>query len=223
MKKISKRFEELIARGKELYTDIPSPKEIEKNTKTLSDELYSKSVAWKLSTKNLLKQVYGESSEYYKLYMGGFGGDKYLGTESKYKISLVLGVLESAMEEYELGLTDNITHLLAIELFESILDQANQLLKKGFKDPAAILGRIIIESTLKDLCEKNSIEFKENEGASSINEKLKNEGVFTLHQFKICRVNVELGNTAAHGQFEKYSQRDVQKMLDYIEHSLLTM
>ena len=222
MKKISKRFEELIARGKELHTDIPTPEEIKENPQTIY-ELNPKSIAWKLSTKNLLKQAYGESSEYYELFMDMFGGDIYLRTESKEKISLVLGVLESAKEEFELGLTDSITHLLAIELFESILDQANQLLKKGFKDPAAILGRIIIESTLKDLCEKKSIEFKENEGVSNINEKLKNEGVFTLHQFKICRVNIELGNAAAHGQFEKYSQRDVQKMLDYIEHSLLTM
>ena len=223
MKKISKRFDELIARGKELHTNVPTWKKIHENPQALSNELLSKSIAWKLSTKNLLKQVYGESSEYYKLFMDIFGKHSGWYTYCKVNFASVLGYLQSAKEEYELGLTDSITHLLAIELFESILDQANQLLKKGFKDSAAILGRIIIESTLKDLCEKNSIEFKENEGASNINEKLKNEGVFTLHQFKICRVNIELGNAAAHGQFEKYSQRDVQKMLDYIEHSLLTM
>lgn len=220
MKKVSKRFDQLIARGKEIHKNAPTWEELRD---TEVREVPSESLAWRLSAENLLKQVYGESSEYYKLFMEVFSQRLRRDFYNKITLANVLGILQSAKEEFDLGLTDSMTHLLATELFESILDQANQLLKKGFKDPAAILGRVIIESTLKNMCEKNSIEFKENEGASSINEKLKNEGFFTLHQFKICRANIELGNAAAHGQFEEYSRSDVQKMLDYIEHSLLTM
>lgn len=228
MKKISKRFEELIERGKKLHTSNPPGKSLWKeNPDLINDQLLIDSISWKLSSMNLLKQVYGDDSDYYnkfcKVFPSHYEDDYIPGQYAKEFIVHALGILITAKEEYDFGFTDKISHILALELYDDILGQARQLLKKGFKDPAAILGRIIIEGKLKDLCEREKITYKEGEGASSLNEKLKDEGIFTLHQFKICRINIELGNNAAHGKFDKYAERDVERMIDYIEDFLLSL
>lgn len=108
-------------------------------------------------------------------------------------------------------------------IFDDLIDQAKELVMKGFKDPAAVLGRIIIETTLKDLCKKEKIEIEDKAGLSAINNQLKEAGVFTKPQFKNCQINIELGNSAAHGKFEDYDESDVKKMLEYLESSLLLM
>lgn len=224
---ISKRFEELIARGDELYKNCYTCSEmaepLKSQRKSLSDHTFSNCIAWKLSAKNLLQKIYGENSEHYILFSEIYSEVKNSNPMqfTKGKIVEALGILKSAKEEFDLGFTLKITHLLSIEFFDNILDQAKELLYKGFTDPAAILGRVIIENTLKDLCKRNGIQFKEGEGASGLNEKLKDNGVMTLPQFKLCRTHIEIGNDAAHGDFGKYSQDDIKKMFEYIENSLL--
>lgn len=221
---ISKRFEELIKRGENLFEKTYSEKDMTAYYPSdIKDQIFSDFVAWKLSAKNILRQVYGKDSENYNLFNNVFGqfGERDKVQYCTENTSQALGILRSAQEEFDLGLTDEITHILAIEFFDGVLDQAKELLTKGLKDPAVILGRIIIEDTLKDLCKRNGINFSDSEGASSINEKLKEAKVFTLPQFKLCRTNIELGNDGAHGDFDKYSYDDVNKMFEYIENSLL--
>lgn len=219
---ISKRLEVLIERGNEIYKSSQSEYIFTRTSFKLSDIHYSEGIAWKLSTKNILQKVYGENSEYYVLFSKIFSGYSESSTAQfcQENIAQSLGVLASAKEEFDLGLTQKIIHIVSVEFFDNVLDQAKELLRKGYKDPAAILGRIIIENTLKDLCKRNAIQLREGEGASSLNEKLKSN-VFTLPQFKVCRTNIEIGNDAAHGNFDKYSEHDVTKMFEYIENSLL--
>jgi hypothetical protein len=222
---ISKRFENLIERGNEIYTNSDTGYNFNFNSFEFADEQYSKGIAWKLSTKNILQKVYGERSEYYVLFSKIFSGysESLKIQYCQENIAQSLGILTSAKEEFDLGLIQKIIHIVSVEFFDNVLDQAKELLRKGYKDPAAILGRIIIENTLKDLCKRNDIQLREGEGASSLNEKLKSNHVFTLPQFKLCRTNIELGNDAAHGNFMKYSEHDVSKMFEYIENSLLIL
>lgn len=222
---ISKRLEELIVRGNENYVNSRKAEVIYKSSSKVSDEHYSKCVAWKFSVKNILKNVYGYESEYYVLFSKIFTcyseNDK--NQYDRENISQALGILTSAKEEFDLGLLNKIIHIVSVEFFDNVLDQARELLKKGYKDPSAILGRIIIENTLKDLCKRNNVQFNEGVGASKLNEILKDNNTFTLPQFKLCRTYIELGNNAAHGDFDKYSERDVYKMFEYIENSLLIL
>ena len=222
---ISKRLEELIVRGNENYVNSRKAEVIYNSSSKVSDEHYSKCVAWKFSVKNILKNVYGYESEYYVLFSKIFTcyseNDK--NQYDRENISQALGILTSAKEEFDLGLLNKIIHIVSVEFFDNVLDQARELLKKGYKDPSAILGRIIIENTLKDLCKRNNVQFNEGVGASKLNEILKDNNTFTLPQFKLCRTYIELGNNAAHGDFDKYSERDVYKMFEYIENSLLIL
>ena len=213
------RFEELISRGNKNFNNSYAGG----YTHSLSDIHFSECVAWKLSSQNLLNKVYGDNSEQYISFSKVFSS--YSGSEKsqfmKVNIAQALGILTSAKEEFDLGFTHSIVHLLSIKFFDSIFEQAKELLKKGYKDPAAILGRVIIENTLKGLCKINEIQFNEGDGAQSFNEKLKNNNVFNLHQFKLCRTYIETGNNAAHGDFDEYSQDDIKRMFEYLENSLL--
>ena len=227
---VSGRFKELIERGDEIYKQSYTGAEmvVTYGRKHLSDETFTKCISWILSGRNLLLQVFGSSSDHFVLFSKIFDRDSEEDDFSrlqfcKENISAALGVLKSAEEEFNLGFTHEITHILSVEFFDSVLDQSKELLNKGFKDPAAILGRVVIENTLKDLCERNNIHYADGEGASKYNEKLKDAAVFTLPQFKLCRTYIETGNDAAHGDFDKYTQEDVKKMLDYIENTLLVL
>ncbi|MBS3152278.1 hypothetical protein J4230_02610 [Candidatus Woesearchaeota archaeon] len=227
---ISNRFQELIKIGEGLYKEMLKP------TSSLSDydislrinKIHSELVTWDLSSKNILRKIFGESSEHFILFKNTLnrGGPYYenIGlTYSKENVNIGLGIIKSAADEFNLGFTHNITHILSVELFDTVLEQAKELLKKGFKDPAAILGRVIIENTLKDLCNKNKIILNGNEKISDFNELLKNSNILTLPNFKLCRIYIETGNLAAHGDFNKYNNEDIGKMLDYIENTLIVM
>lgn len=222
---VSKRFQELYDRGEKFFKRTHDYSELDDYPSRISNQEYSEFTAWKLSAKNLLRQVFGESAaqDHYTLFSNIFRNHNMSDKRqcSKEHMSQALGILKSAKEEYELGLVHEIKHILAVEFFDSLLEQAKELLNKGYKDPAAILGRVIIENTLRDLCTKNGVQYLEEDGASKLNEMLKDGAIFTLPQFKLCRTNIELGNDAAHGKFKKYSKDDVNKMLEYIENSLL--
>jgi len=232
---ISKRIDELIERGDKLYYEVYPNYKFQKKyydeeqkdwtLYKLPDSIHSRCTQWKWSCINLLDKVFSNTTNHPELYKQVFGDFRIRTTSqfSKENIASALGVLRSAKEEFDLGFTHKIKHILSVEFFDTILDQAKELLKKGFKDPAAILGRVIIENTLRGLCRRNNIKFKEMEGASTLNERLKGSSIFTSIQFKVCRTNIELGNDAAHGRFDKYSDDDVKKMFEYIENALLIL
>lgn len=146
---IIERFEELITRGNNIIKKIPE-------YGLLENETFSEFVTWRLSSKNLLRQVYGQSFEHYELFSNRFSkySEEYRGQCSKEHLQYAIGILRSAKEEFDLGFNHKIEHIISIEFFDSVLEQAKELVKKGHKDPAAVLGRIIIENSLKDICKR---------------------------------------------------------------------
>lgn len=227
---IIKRFQELIETSKE--PDLNKTRITYRDSKlVLTVEELQDFNQWKMSSLSLLNKTFSNESDHYRSFFlelptnfdltnsidqGGLSPHEY-----NRKMAVLRGILMSALNEVKSGFLYEIIHILSAEFFDNILDQSKELLNKGYKDPAAILGRVIIENTLKDLCKRNNIQLNEGEMASSLKEKLKNNNAFTLPQFKVCRTYIEIGNDAAHGNFDKYSQDDIKKMFEYIENSLL--
>ena len=134
---IIRRFEELIERGKSLHNFNNSL------------EWYATLHKWELSCINILEKTFGKESLHclsFKRYLN------YANPQAT--VYDGIACLESAKEEVEKGFLYKIEHLVSADLFDSILEHAEYLLSKGHKDPAAILGRVVIEKTLKQIAER---------------------------------------------------------------------
>jgi len=131
--------------------------------------------------------------------------------------------MESAKEEIEKGFLYKIENLISADFFDSIFEHAEYLLSKGHKDPAAILGRVVIEETLKHIAERESIFLGNKEKLSKINEILWKNNVYTKITWRLIQGYVDLGNFAAHGDFDKYDESEVEDMLSWIRKNLMEL
>jgi hypothetical protein len=108
--------------------------------------------------------------------------------------------------------------IVAGEMYDSILEQAEMLLKAGFKDPAAVLTRIVLEDSLKRLA--RSIGSEENKKASLINDEMKKMGTYSQPQWRLIQAWLDIGNAAAHGKFSEYTDNDVTNQINGVKQFL---
>jgi hypothetical protein len=141
-----------------------------------------------------------------------------LGWEGQ-KVLVLAGLLESAYDLMKNGFVGKIKFLLHAELFSSLVEQAKALNETGHTIPAAVLGRIAIEGWLRDQAEGAGIEISADEKASTINDKLKRALIFSVPRWRQIQALLDIGNSAAHGKTEDFSQSDVSKLLEFVETS----
>jgi len=128
-----------------------------------------------------------------------------------------LAVLYAAEEIIRKGLViRRLQGLIAADLFSSVLEQADHLLVSGFKDPAAVLGRIVLEKTLRHLAERERVGNPAQDKASRLNDELRKAGLYPQPVWRQVQVWLDIGNSAAHGAFDNYDESQVSKMLEWI-------
>lgn len=206
---VIKRFEELIERGKSL----PKAGTI--------DGLKWKAqfIKWQLSCLNILEKTFGEDSDHYESF------DSYhkeLGNMQAW-VDYGIACMESAKEEIEKGFLYEVEHLISADFFDSILEHAEFLLSKGHKDPSAVLGRVVIEKTLKQIAEREGIALQEKVKLSKINEILWKSKMYDKVTWRLIQGYIDLGNFAAHGDFDKYNEDNVEDMLKWIKKNLMSL
>ena len=203
-----KRFDELIKRGKELpVLSIEPP----------SEDL-AKLEAWETACLHLVDKTFGEESVYYEKLSDAFDVSN-IEVHGDYGVA----IMEGAKEEIEKGFLYKIEHLIAVDLFDSILERAEYLLDGGFKDAAAILGRVVIENSLKDIAKRENIALPENVKLSKLNEILWKEDIYAKNVWRITQGYIDMGNFAAHGDFDKYNEQSVKDMLKWVRETLLSL
>lgn len=203
---VIRRFEELIDESKAL---LPA---------TSGAEWAAKYLKWELSCLNLLEKTFGKENQYYRQLMS----HRRLGNP-KVKIPYGIACMESAKEEVEKGLLYKIEHLISADFFDSILEHAEYLLSKGHKDPAAILGRVVIEKTLKHIAERENIVLLDKAKLSKVNEILWKKQVYNKIIWRLIQGYIDLGNFAAHGNFDKYNDNEVEDMLGWVRKNLMNL
>src|SRR5262249_30504062 len=102
--------------------------------------------------------------------------------------------------------------IISAALFDDLLGQAQHLCENGYKDPAAVLARVVLEDSLRRLARSASID--DSTKASTINEELKKAGRFTQPRWRLVQSWLDIGNAAAHGKFDQYTQADVAKLIE---------
>ncbi len=176
-----------------------------------TDSIDSDLHAWKVRSENIVQAIFREKSAHYR--------------QLKEKLVIVfcnaatvrpvVGILKGALDDLEGGFMIGQEHLIAGEIFDSILDQAKTLLKAGYKDCAAILGRVVAENTLQRLCRDEGLD--DTAKATKLNEDLWKKGRYGKPQWRIIQSWLDIGNAAAHGEFDQYTDTQVQRMIDVVE------
>lgn len=162
--------------------------------------------AWGTSVLNLLHRVVGEDFVHFKQFQEQFASFR----DGAEEFSECKAVFQSAQEDYEGGYLFNMRSLIQAEVFDDALDQASELLRAGYKDPACVVIGVTLETTLKQLCSQNGISHAK---LDKMNADLCKAGVYNMGMQKQITAWADRRNKAAHGDWDAYSAADVEDML----------
>jgi hypothetical protein len=176
--------------------------------------------AWLIKTKNILGTVFGPQGVHTRHFEDVLPKNGVRFVNDAHDVYPIVGVLRGALDDLENGYLTGQEFLIAGEIFDSILEQAKCLLKTGYKDPATILVRVVIEDALKRLARGEGI--NDNQKASVLNDELKKIGKYPQSQWRFVQAWLAIGNAAAHGNFNEYKESDVIKLVKDVEHFLTT-
>jgi len=132
-----------------------------------------------------------------------------------YQVNSIVGLLIGALDDLENGFLIGQEFIIAAEVFDAVLEQAKHLNQAGYKDPAAVLARVVLEDSLKRLAREESLDDSLN--AARINDELRKTGKYAQPQWRLVQSWLDIGNAAAHGRFDEYSREDVERLINDVE------
>ncbi len=152
LQKLSERFDQLLSELPGIESTIQRRHGDYGEYTVMDDE---KALTWKVKAKNLLVATCGESSQHYKelskaeeLHSFESSSDPFIRMKA---------VFIAAMDDYKGGYLTSIKNLIQADVFDSELEQANELLSNGYKLAAAVIAGVVLETALRDLCNRESI------------------------------------------------------------------
>jgi hypothetical protein len=127
------------------------------------------------------------------------------------------GILKALRTDYEQGYLQSVIELVHADIFADFVEMAECLVKKGYKDAAAVVTGSVLEAHLRTLCGKHSISVGKPDGspkkADSLNSELAAASVYSKLDQKSVTAWLDLRNKAAHGQYSEYTDEQVSLML----------
>lgn len=174
--------------------------------------------AWLVKVNNILETAFGPNSPQ-MYHFQQFTTDIADVAYSSEVLSIV-GILTGALDDLEKGYLLGQEFLIAGEIFDSVLEQAKHLNRSGHKDPAAVLARVVLEDALKRIARGEGLD--DNQRASQLNDDLRRIGKYPQPQWRLVQAWLDIGNAAAHGNFNEYNEEDVEGLIEDIERFLAT-
>lgn len=170
---------------------------------------------WKVKARSLLNKACGKDSEHYNEFVNKYDTgmyDTYLET-----LERLQAIFLAAKEDYEGGYLRATRSLIQAEVFDSELEQANELYKAGYKNPAAVVAGVILETALRELCDQAGLPHGK---LDKMNADLAKSGKYNKLQQKRITALADIRNSAAHGKNTEFSDMDVEDMIRDIERFL---
>jgi len=164
--------------------------------------------AWLVKVENHIEAVFGRESAHYR--HADRALDRY--PEHSYQVHTIVGILKGALSDLEGGYLIGQERLIAGVVFDSVLEEARHLVDAGFKDPAAVLVRVVVEDSLRRLSRDEQLD--DSGKAAALNIALREKGRYSKPQWRLVEVWLDIGNSAAHGRFDDYSKEEVRRAVD---------
>jgi hypothetical protein len=186
------------------------------NQDVVDNEMY---LNWCIKARHLILSSCGENSQHFKAFEKIEKPKAYETTFDALK--RVKAVFFAAKEDYEGGYLTSVKNLVQAEVFDSELEQAAELFEAGYATAAAVIAGAVLETTLRNLCDANSIAHGK---LDKMNADLAKAGVHNALVQKNITALAATRNSAAHGKTGEFSKDDVKHMIAevnrYVSNSL---
>jgi hypothetical protein len=207
---LTKRFDELAKQREDLEDSCSDGMEVAAGESVDHNAL----LKWHTKAANLLQKACGEKSAHYVNFMQLI---QVRYDTNKTKMSRLNAVFEAAHEDFAGGYLTSVRTLIASELFSSELEQATELLSKRYKVAAAVIAGTVLETGIRELCDRNGVGHGK---LDKMNADLTKAGVYTLLVQKRITALAEIRNKAAHGHPDQFNEDDVKTMITDVERFL---
>jgi hypothetical protein len=190
--------------------------QVEASKRTQNSERFGNSVYiddnlllnWKVKTKNLLSKVCTEESHYFQQFEKNEEPRAYSTNYDVFKS--LKAVFLAAKEDFEGGYLSSMRTLVQAEVFDSELEQANELLNNSYSTAAAVIAGVVLETALRELCDRESIP---HGNLNKMNADLTKSGVYNKLAQKQITAWADIRNSAAHGKPNEFIDQDVTNMI----------
>jgi hypothetical protein len=171
---------------------------------------------WRINVQHLIGITCGKDSEHYNEFINA-GESKNLDTN--YKLFKRLEpVFLAAKDDFIGGYFESIKSLIQADVFSNELEQAEELLENGYYIASAVIAGTVLETYLRELCNKNVIAIGK---LNKMNDDLAKNGVYnSIIQKQIVALSA-IRNSAAHGKKEEFSKDQVKNMIMEIKNLLV--
>lgn len=168
----------------------------------------NKVLAWQLKATNAIEKTAGIDSTHARQFAEA-GKPNY--DTSFDVLQRQRAVLEAVKDDHDGGYLSGARSLARAEVFDTELELAQELLQQGYKLPSAVVARTVLETAVRGLCDLHGVTVGK---LDTMNAALaKHQAYSVLVQKKVTWL-ADIGNSAAHGKPEKFSEQDVADMID---------
>ncbi len=162
---------------------------------------------WRVKVKNLLSKVCGKESQHFHQFEKT-EDTVYYNAYTMFKD--LKAVFLAAKEDFEGGYLASMRTLVQAEVFDSELEQADELLRKGYSTAAAVIAGVVLETALRELCDQKCIPHGK---LDKMNADLTKADVYTKLVQKQITTWANIRNSAAHGKPDEFTEQDVINMI----------
>lgn len=211
--KLSKRFGELEQQMLVLSLTLKSSR-----SQIIGDQEnvdFEKFLQWKIKVKNLIVKACGENSQHFKEFVKAESHSALSG--NSYQFKATSSVFLATKEDFQGGYLSSYKSIVQAEIFDTELEQANELLNNGYYVASAVIAGVVLETALRELCDREAIEHGK---IDKMNADLAKAGIYNKIVQKQVTTYAGIRNSAAHGKINEFSTSDVKQMIIGVEHFL---
>lgn len=167
---------------------------------------------WAVKARSLISSTCGKDSEHYTSFAEAEEARSY--EDSPTRLKRMSAVFHAAREDFDGGYLNSIRNLVQAELAGGEIDQARELFASGYSAAAAVVAGVVLENTLRSLCEKRGLP---SSGMERMNADLAKAGEYNALVQKRVTALAAVRNSAAHGKSTEFTTEDVKAMISEIE------
>lgn len=167
---------------------------------------------WCVKARSLIGNACGKDSAHYTSFVAAEEPSSFSGNYENLKG--LRAVFNAAREDFEGGYLISVRNLVHAEIADSELDQARELHKSGYVSAAAVVAGVVLETTLRTLCDSQGLSHGKLE---KMNADLAKAGEYNSLMQKRITSLAAIRNSAAHGKTSEFTAADVSTMIDDVE------